>query len=572
MTTRSSVNKEKSPIDKVDYEGLQLDTRARDNRDPHLDDSKPQGLLDDDFNHHGFYLNEKQAHAGVPVGIPMGIPTSPEGTLSPMSPMGPKEMDEGLGSPPPPEKRTCGLRQKHFWELLGLILAIVLAAAVISGVVGGLQSRSGRSSSSGQPASNVSTNDTTHSANNTTSLHLQQGDIVAGSPLNVISYNQGGSSAESQQAFRIYYQSALGNIKEAVSNGLMSWQSALPIFTDAINNTGLATVTYLNGSNQQGSIFYVGLNGLLQEKRKVFSSTAYWEPGTLNNMNIAAVANLSLPSVTQDPKNDWDGYRMAAVYSENFNTGPGLRLYYHAENLTGAAYVQELIWTQSNDSWADGAKLHNPWPNSHLAATIDESTQILRLFFSSGNNTLQEAWMSLLDPTGTYKNGISFPNLLDYNNADIAAISQNGSTYVYHYSSASQTAPPTIHELVITGTPGSINNQEAYNLSSPLVASPNLATNQAGEVSLYRPLAASNNIVQGLPGQIYVFWADKITGDPLDSMSLSGFGELLEISRPVANSTWPASTGQIPIPLGSSNSQPNQKRTYRMIGRRPWFA
>lgn len=168
--------------------------------------------------------------------------------------------------------------------------------------------------------------------------------------------------------------------------------------------------------------------------------------------------------------------------------------------------------------------------------------------------------------------GISFPNLLDYNNADIAAISQNGSTYVYHYSSTSQNAPPTIHELVITGTPGSINNQEAYNLSSPLVASPNLATNQAGEVSLYRPLAASNNIVQGLPGQIYVFWADKITGDPLDSMSLSGFGELLEISRPVANSTWPASTGQIRIPLGSSNSQPNQKRTYRMIGWRPWFA
>lgn len=107
------------------------------------------------------------------MGIPMGIPTSPEGTLSPISPMGPKEMDEGLGSPPPPEKRTCGLRQKHFWELLGLILAIVLAAAVISGVVGGLQSRSGRSSSSGQPASNVSTNDTTNSANNTTSLHLQ---------------------------------------------------------------------------------------------------------------------------------------------------------------------------------------------------------------------------------------------------------------------------------------------------------------------------------------------------------------------------------------------------------------
>lgn len=328
-------------------------------------------------------------------------------------------------------------------------------------------------------------------------------------------------------------------------------------------------MTYLNGSNQQGSIFYVGMNGLLQEKRKIFSSTAYWEPGTLNNMNIAAVASLSSPTVTQDPKNDWDGYRMAAVYSENFHSGPGLRLYYHAENLTGPAYVQELIWTQSNDSWANGAKLHNPWPNSHLAATIDESTQILRLFFSSGNNTLQEAWTSVSDPTGTYRNGASFPNLLDYNNADIAAISQNGSTYLYHYTTPAPTAQPTVHELIITGAPGSINNQEAYNLSSPLVAAPNLLapttnnnTDQASgsAVSPYRPLAASNNIVQGLPGQVYVFWADKLTRDPVDSTSLSGWGELAEISRPLANGSWPEMTARVGIPLGSSNSQPSGRK------------
>ena len=123
-------------------------------------------------------------------------------------------------------------------------------------------------------------------------------------------------------------------------------------------------------------------------------------------MNIAAVGNFSLPAVTQDPENDWDGYRMAAVYSPNFHTGPGLRLFYHAENLTGAPFVQELIWTQSSDLWSNGAKLHNPYPNSHLAATVDESTQILRLFFSSGNNTLQEAWTSISDATGTYKNGM----------------------------------------------------------------------------------------------------------------------------------------------------------------------
>ena len=143
----------------------------------------------------------------------------------------------------------------------------------------------------------------------------------------------------------------------------------------------------------------------MQEKRKIFSSSDYWEPGSLSNLKIAAVGNFTLPSVTQDPENGWDGYRMTAVYSENFHAGPGVRLFYHAENLTGAPFVQELIWTQSSDSWTNGAKLLNPWPTSHLAATIDESTQILRLFFSSGNKTLQEAWMSLSDPTGTYKNG-----------------------------------------------------------------------------------------------------------------------------------------------------------------------
>lgn len=132
----------------------------------HLDQSKPQGLLDDDVNYHGFHLNENQAQAGIPI----GIPTSPEGTLSPISLMGPKEIDDRLESPPPPEKRICGLRQKHFWELLGLVLAIILAAVVIGGVVGGLQSRNGKSS----PASNHNaTNNTTNGADNSTYLPLQ---------------------------------------------------------------------------------------------------------------------------------------------------------------------------------------------------------------------------------------------------------------------------------------------------------------------------------------------------------------------------------------------------------------
>ena len=161
-----------SPVDKVDYEGLQLDTRARDNQDPQLDESRPRGLRDETFHNHGFYPNEKQEHAGIPVGIPTGIPTSPDGTLSPMSPTGAKEIGEGAVSTPPRERRTCGLRRKHFWELLGPILAIVLAAAIVGGVVGGLKSRRGKSSPSGQSASNNSTSNTTDSANHTAAIPL----------------------------------------------------------------------------------------------------------------------------------------------------------------------------------------------------------------------------------------------------------------------------------------------------------------------------------------------------------------------------------------------------------------
>lgn len=169
--------------------------------------------------------------------------------------------------------------------------------------------------------------------------------------------------------------------------------------------------------------------------------------------------------------------------------------------------------------------------------------------------------------------GVSFPNLLDHNNADIAATSQNGSTYLYHYSGSAQ---PAIREIIITGTPASSdNNQEAYNITSPPVAIPNLAIttttsspNATNQPPPYRPLAASNNAVQTLPGQIYVFWADKPTGDPVDPTGLSGFAELVEISRQVGNGTWPSTASEgIQVPLGSSNSQPNEKRRRAWGGR-----
>jgi len=140
-----------------------------------------------------------------------------------------------------------------------------------------------------------------------------------------------------------------------------------------------------------------------------------------------------------------------------------------------------------------------------------------------------------------------------YNDAaDIGAVSLFGTTYVYHYSEASQQAEAGIHELMITGMPNSIKNQETYNLSSPLVAAPYLNTSN-GDFSLYQPLAASYTAVPGLTQQLFVIWADKASGYP--KASVSDFSDLQEISRPLANATWESST-QMSLPLGSLNVGP----------------
>lgn len=117
--------------------------------------------------------------------------------------------------------------------------------------------------------------------------------------------------------------------------------------------------------------------------------------------------NLSVPdnNRTADPVNQFDSYRMAAVYSERFWTGAGTRLFYHTSASNGTSWVQEWIWTQSTDNWRIGQPITNVYPNSHLAATVDEQNSLLRLYFASGNLTLQEVWLNISDPNGLYNNG-----------------------------------------------------------------------------------------------------------------------------------------------------------------------
>ena len=122
--------------------------------------------MDDDFDDEDNYLDEKQANAGTTPRSRV-TPTSPDPTLeagvSPITPVVSKPLDASL-PPVPEERRICGLKRRHFWELFGLVLVVVVAGAVIGGVVGGLQATRGRATPSIPATSN-----NTSSANSTSS-------------------------------------------------------------------------------------------------------------------------------------------------------------------------------------------------------------------------------------------------------------------------------------------------------------------------------------------------------------------------------------------------------------------
>ena len=152
----------------------------------------------------------------------------------------------------------------------------------------------------------------------------------------------------------------------------------------------------------------MGQNQYVQEKRN-FPGLPYWEPSpnVINCKNIPAIGRgvQNNDNVQEDPQNDFDSYRMAATYSTNFYDGPQSRLFLHQLASNGTSWVQEMIWAQGDDSWAQGHQFIDAWPNSHLAVTVDESSQTLRLFFSVGNLTLQEYFLNISEPDSTYEPG-----------------------------------------------------------------------------------------------------------------------------------------------------------------------
>jgi len=265
---------------------------------------------------------------------------------------------------------------------------------------------------------------------------------------------------------------------------------------------------------------------------------------------------------------------MAAVYSPIFHDGPQARLFFRQHSLDGSSVIQELIWKQNVDQWMKGHNFTDSWPNSHMAATIDDSNNILRLFFSTGNTTLQEYWIDISVPNAIYAKGtpgsssmhtsdspisitnplppgLSIPSFLLHNNADIAATSFNGTTYLYRALPSSNNS---IHETLITGIPSGTDNQETYNLSSSLVVEPAAVANSGKAV--YQPLASAKTNVTGLPTQMFVVWADTLVGMN-GSQVEGGYSRMNQISRVGNSTTWPSQIGATnDIPLGTKNSPP----------------
>ena len=240
---------------------------------------------------------------------------------------------------------------------------------------------------------------------------------------------------------------------------------------------------------------------------------------------------------------------MAAVYSRRFAAGPQARLFYRRQELNGTNYIQEVIWDQANDKWSKGAVFDDAWPTSHFAATIDESTNILRLFFSSGGKTLQEYRADISIPNTVYTKGVSKANYLPHNNVDISAVSLNGTTYLYYYSPTKK----SIREMQITDQPGSAD-QETFNSTTSLVVAPASISN-AGKAT-YQPLAAAKTDVVGLDPSLLIFWADSLEGINSTMKTEGGYSRINQIQRSVNAEGWPTKPSIIEVPLGDSNSEP----------------
>ncbi|KAI9822455.1 MAG: hypothetical protein M1827_000174 [Pycnora praestabilis] len=496
----SSEGKYVSPISPEDYGGLQRDLRRELDTYKTLVSSSYVRRLPEDI---------KLARASTTA------VSEPESMCEP-----PKPIHNEYASPPKEKKRAiCGLRRTTSCIVLITVIT-VMVAAISGGVIGGVML--GKSSKSqGQSSHQNSTTPSPNSSTpNATLAQLSNKDPMPGTSIATVAFRSQG--APNDQSFRVYYQEYDGTIQEVQYNGpSRGWDQSHPILTDARNYTGLAAMAWLNATDQTTSIFYVDQNNAIYEKRHSTNNPAnnvIWEGGSISIIDSLLVNTTSVSASDNGP------LQVAAAYSADFSTGPGARLYYHSRGDGPTNWVQELIWDQNRDIWSVGAEITGPVSTSQLAATIQGDA--LRLFYCSGDGTLEESWMNISAPgNATYTKGISQASVLAADDSPITAITISNLTTLLYYQS-----PNGIHELNLTSSSSSL---DAYSYSNPtIIASPNTTIETFGSV-------AGN--VPGQQQAIHLFYVAP--GDKNAATVIQ------DTSRLADDPTWPAEPAGTALPL-----------------------
>lgn len=237
----------------------------------------------------------------------------------------------------------------------------------------------------------------------------------------------------------------------------------------------------------------------------------------------------------------WNGFKLTAVYSASFSTGPGARLYFHQANST-SNWVQELVWLHNNDSWARGSQIFGLDPNAHLSAVVEAPSQTLRLFYSTPDNAIKEFWSNITSPTPAWQAGVNIPNILLNPSAHLSAVSVANATFLYYSSSLSSTSNNvTIREQALSLLPATSLPAQ----TPTIVAQPALqATDTGGKnASYFVPLGA---VGSDEDGSITVFYTEGAV-DPR-----SGYSGLTSVYR-MADGQWSgggSSQNRAAVPLG----------------------
>ena len=131
-------------MDYGDLGGLQLDTRLKDTKDPYGISPTQYESPTYDYDDRMRYTSEKQARSASSLArMRMASPSSrgwaSSGSINQKEVNAPYKPTQYTGDLAVP--RICGLQKRYFWVAFGLLLSFIITAAVVGGVVGGLQAQ-----------------------------------------------------------------------------------------------------------------------------------------------------------------------------------------------------------------------------------------------------------------------------------------------------------------------------------------------------------------------------------------------------------------------------------------------